>query len=164
MNHPISQLLRNFFFLFIIAQNDPKLVHLESTLNKFPICIKNKKNGVHELRTDQVCIICTSWLSLREKKKNIYIYIYKEQKLKIRLTKFGPNAHAHKFVVLWCWCSWYVRENLLFLFHKINTQILSQINSKNFQINNPSSIPKLPLSFKSYPRNPFLFHCFYASS
>ena len=59
---------------------------------------------------------------------------------------------------------WYVRENLLFLFHKIITQTLSQINLDNFQINNPSSIPKLPLSFKSNSRNPFLFHYFYASS
>ena len=57
----------HFFFLFIIAQNDPKLVHLESTLHKLSICIKNKQNDVCELHTDQVCIICTSRLSLREK-------------------------------------------------------------------------------------------------
>ena len=60
----------HFFFLFIIAQNDPKLVHLESTLHKLPICIKNKQNGVHELHTNQVCKICTSKLKRKKEKKN----------------------------------------------------------------------------------------------
>ena len=64
---PHFSIAKEHFFLFIIAQNDPKLVHLESTLHKLPTCIKNKQNGVRELHTDQVCIICTS--KLKKKKK-----------------------------------------------------------------------------------------------
>ena len=64
---PHFSIAKEQFFLFIIARNDPKSVHLESTFNKLPIYIKNKENDIRELHTDQVCIIYTSRLSLKEK-------------------------------------------------------------------------------------------------
>ena len=63
---PHFSIAKEHFFSFYHSTKWPKLVHLESTLHKLPICIKNKQNGVRELHTDQVCIICTSKLKRKK--------------------------------------------------------------------------------------------------